>query len=110
MVSWAKEHHKVSRLHDWQMGVIKKTVDGHKHLLVVIPTGGGKTLAFMLPSVVMKKCTLVLCPVTALVTSLVGDLAAGGYTCMALESPEDLPRLASQPCQFGSLSCCESVY
>lgn len=86
-----------------------------KHQLVVVPTGGGKSLAFLLPALVMMKTsTLILSPGTALLNSLVRDIEASDYSCMALETADDLPKFAADPRQFGvrsppSLLCLTSV-
>jgi superfamily II DNA helicase RecQ len=65
---------------------------------VVMSTGAGKTLAFTLPSSLLKGATtVILSPITALVTSQVRSLQDIGYTCAALESVEQLKPAGDRP-------------
>ena len=61
------KHFKKTSFKDWQLTVIKATVDG-KNSLIVQPTGSGKSLCFQFPGVVTGKITVVLMPTVSLIT------------------------------------------
>ncbi|MBF4985797.1 DNA helicase RecQ [Nonlabens mediterrranea] len=52
----------------------------HKDLMVVMPTGGGKSMCFQLPSLMLEGVTLVVSPLIALMKDQVDSLRANGIT------------------------------
>ncbi len=52
----------------------------HKDLMVVMPTGGGKSMCFQLPSLMLDGVTLVISPLIALMKDQVDSLRANGIT------------------------------
>jgi ATP-dependent DNA helicase RecQ len=68
-----------------QKEIIDSIVDG-KDVLVLMPTGGGKSLCFQLPALVNSGLTLVISPLVALMENQVGDLQKRGITAELLHS------------------------
>ena len=68
-----------------------------RDLLLVMPTGGGKSLVYQLPAVVLDGLTLVISPLIALMKDQVDSLVARGiratYVNSSLEAPERRKRL-----------------
>ena len=48
-------------------------------MLGLLPTGAGKSLTFQFPSIVQNGCTVVVCPITALVRDHVLELENFGF-------------------------------
>lgn len=61
------------RFRTGQLPVVLAALSG-KSVLVVSPTGSGKTLCFQLPAVLRKGVTLVICPLKTLMSEQVSDL------------------------------------
>ncbi|HAR95143.1 MAG TPA: hypothetical protein DCR97_04160, partial [Deltaproteobacteria bacterium] len=58
--------------------------------LAVMPTGGGKSLCYQLPSVCSRGITLVITPLISLMRDQVGALKAKGIPCGCINSSQDL--------------------
>lgn len=71
------------RLH--QSDVIDRTMAG-KSSLVIMPTGGGKSLCYQLPAVLLDGLTIVVSPLIALMQDQVAALQASGIAAEALNS------------------------
>lgn len=71
-----------------QKAVIEASLQG-RDALVVMPTGGGKSLCFQIPPLVSGGLTLVVSPLISLMTDQVQGLQMVGYPCDALHSGLD---------------------
>lgn len=61
---------------------------GKKDLMVVMPTGGGKSMCFQLPSLILDGITLVISPLIALMKDQVDALRANGITAAYFNSSQ----------------------
>ena len=66
--------------------------------LVVMPTGGGKSLCYQLPALASEDLTIVVSPLIALMADQWQRLAAGGHPAVMLASglPDDVMRDATR--------------
>jgi len=75
-----------------------ETLFAHGRLLLVAPTGGGKSLSYQLPATILSGTTLVVSPLVALMADQVQALEARGvratYLASTLEAPEMRHRMA----------------
>lgn len=68
-----------------QADAISAAIAG-RDALVILPTGGGKSLCYQVPPVVTKTLTVVISPLIALMKDQVDGLALAGYPAAALHS------------------------
>ena len=68
-----------------QSDVIERTLSG-KSSLVIMPTGGGKSICYQLPAVLFDGLTIVISPLIALMQDQVSALQANGVNAAALNS------------------------
>jgi ATP-dependent DNA helicase RecQ len=68
-----------------QLETIRDVLDGN-HRLLVMPTGGGKSLCYQLPSLINDGLTLVISPLISLMKDQVDDLNAEGISATAINS------------------------
>ena len=61
----------------------------HRDLLMILPTGGGKSLAYQLPTLLMEGTTVVISPLLALMHDQVQSLKAQGMRAEMLSSMQD---------------------
>ena len=91
-----KEYFGFSKFLDGQEEVISEIIAG-KDGLVVMPTGGGKSLCFQIPALCFPGVTLVISPLIALMKDQVDALAARGIPATLINStlswPEQKERL-----------------
>lgn len=73
----AKTRFGINYLYPIQRFVVSNVLDGHPQI-VVLPTGAGKSLCFLLPSLVLHGVTLVLVPLLSLLADQVRKLGAAG--------------------------------
>jgi ATP-dependent DNA helicase RecQ len=68
-----------------QASVIERTLN-HQSSLVIMPTGGGKSICYQLPAVLLNGLTIVVSPLIALMLDQVTALKANGISAEALNS------------------------
>jgi ATP-dependent DNA helicase RecQ len=73
----------------WQREAIDALLEGPRRVLVVAPTGGGKSLTYQLPAAVLSGVTLVISPLIALMEDQVRGLNARGIPAAFLASTLD---------------------
>jgi ATP-dependent DNA helicase RecQ len=73
----------------WQREAIEAALKPGGRVLVVAPTGGGKSLTYQLPASVLEGTTLVLSPLVALMEDQVRSLVARGIEATYLASTLD---------------------
>ncbi|HEX4445541.1 MAG TPA: ATP-dependent DNA helicase RecQ [Polyangiaceae bacterium] len=73
----------------WQREAIEAVLQGSGRVLVVAPTGGGKSLTYQVPAAVLQGTTLVLSPLVALMEDQVRALEARGIAATFLASTLD---------------------
>jgi ATP-dependent DNA helicase RecQ len=77
-----------------QEPVIRALLDG-RSALAVFPTGGGKSLCYQLPALLLDGLTLVVSPLIALMRDQVAALTARGIAAARLDSTLDAEELAA---------------
>ena len=68
-----------------QLEIIKHVVSGND-ALVIMPTGGGKSICYQIPSLILEGLTLVVSPLIALMQDQVSGLVANGISAAAFNS------------------------
>lgn len=89
-------------------GVQKKVIEGvfrGEDALVLMPTGGGKSLCFQVPGLILPGLTLVVSPLISLMANQVGLLKVNGVTAGALNSSLSMEewRQITQACREGEI-------
>ena len=74
----------------WQLDALRALFHGTGRVLVVAPTGGGKSLTYQLPATLLPGTTLVISPLVALMEDQVRSLAARGIAATFLASTLEL--------------------
>src|SRR4051812_2888911 len=83
-----RERFGLERFRPGQREVIESIL-GHRDVLCVMPTGGGKSLCYQLPALVLPGLTLVVSPLIALMKDQVDALAARGIRATLINSTLD---------------------
>jgi ATP-dependent DNA helicase RecQ len=89
------------QLRNLQEPAIRAALDG-RDSLVVLPTGGGKSLCYQLPPLLTGRPTLVVSPLISLMNDQVASLTANGVPAAALHSGLDSAQLRPIEAAFES--------
>lgn len=90
-----REHFGFDSFREGQEPVIRALLDG-RPALAVFPTGGGKSLCYQIPALMLEGLTLVISPLIALMKDQVDSLRARGIEAARLDStlgPDELADL-----------------
>ncbi len=77
----------------WQREAIDALLDDHRRVLVVAPTGGGKSLCYQFPATVLRGTSVVISPLIALMDDQVRSLNDRGIEATYLASTLDFDEL-----------------
>jgi ATP-dependent DNA helicase RecQ len=80
-----KEYFGYDAFRPYQYEAIEEVMNGND-VILVMPTGGGKSICFQLPALMMKKTVVVLSPLISLMKDQVDSLRANGFEAAALNS------------------------
>ena len=80
-----RERFAMEHFRDGQLAVIERLLAG-KNVAAVFPTGGGKSLCYQLPALMMPGTTVVISPLIALMKDQCDALAARGIAAARLDS------------------------
>ena len=92
MLQTLREHFGFDSFRAGQEPVIQALLDG-RSALAVFPTGGGKSLCYQLPALMLDGLTLVVSPLIALMRDQVDALVARGISAARLDSTLDAEEL-----------------
>jgi ATP-dependent DNA helicase RecQ len=84
-----RDRFRLERFHPWQREAIDAVLQPGGRVLVVAPTGGGKSLTYQVPAALLDGMTLVLSPLVALMEDQVRALDARGVPATYLASTLD---------------------
>ena len=90
-----RERFGLSSFHPWQREAIEELLGGRHRVIVIAPTGGGKSLCYQLPAAVLDGTSIVISPLIALMEDQVRALTERGVAATFLAStlePEELRR------------------
>ena len=104
MIPLLKKYFGFDTFRPLQAEVIERVI-GKQDTLVLMPTGGGKSICFQLPAMYMQGTALVVSPLIALMKDQVESLVANGIPAAALNSmlPEDERQRVKQRCLQGEI-------
>lgn len=80
-----KQYWGYSQFRPLQESIVRSVLEG-KDTLALLPTGGGKSICFQVPSLAREGCALVISPLIALMTDQVENLRKAGISAIALNS------------------------
>lgn len=83
-----KHHFGYDQLYPTQEAAISAVLEG-KNVVVLMPTGGGKSMCFQLPALVMAGTAVVVSPLIALMKDQVDSLQANGISAAFLNSSQE---------------------
>jgi len=84
------ERFGLAAFHGWQREAIDALLNGSGRVLLVAPTGGGKSLCYQLPAVVLEGTAVVISPLISLMEDQVRALGARGIAATFLASTLDM--------------------
>ncbi|HEU4404752.1 MAG TPA: ATP-dependent DNA helicase RecQ [Polyangiaceae bacterium] len=82
----AREAFGVPRLHPWQAEAVGALLGPAGRVLVVAPTGGGKSLCYQLPALLLGGTAIILSPLISLMEDQVRSLSSRGIAATFLAS------------------------
>jgi len=88
MLRALRKHFGFADFREGQREVVRAILEGHD-TVVVMPTGGGKSLCYQLPAMMMEGATLVVSPLIALMKDQVDALRARGLPATFINSSID---------------------
>jgi len=91
LVRQLQERFGLESFRPWQREAIDALLEGSKRVLVVAPTGGGKSLTYQLPATLLEGTTVVISPLIALMEDQVRGLRERGIEATFLASTLSLP-------------------
>ncbi len=83
-----KEKFKLESFRPGQEDIINSVIDGNDNM-VLMPTGGGKSLCYQLPAMLLSGLTLVISPLIALMKDQVDSLQENGLPAEAIHSGQN---------------------
>src|SRR5688500_8136009 len=83
------ERFQLETFHPWQREAIESILADAGQVLLIAPTGGGKSLCYQLPAVVLPGTTVVISPLIALMQDQVRSLTVRGIAATFLASTLD---------------------
>jgi len=87
----------IAELHPWQREAVDAVLEPDGRVLLVAPTGGGKSLCYQLPAAALSGTALIICPLISLMEDQVRALEARGiaatYIASSLPADESRNRL-----------------
>jgi ATP-dependent DNA helicase RecQ len=84
-----RERFGLSEFRPWQREAIESLLHGQKRVVVIAPTGGGKSLCYQLPAAVLEGTSIVISPLIALMEDQVRALEERGIAATYLASTLD---------------------
>ncbi len=89
IISAAQQYFGISMLKPFQLLVMQRILEQDegsfvRHQLVILPTGTGKSLCFLVPALLCKGLTVIVYPLLALMNDQKSKLEAGGIDCVVL--------------------------
>ena len=82
-----KEHFGFEQFRNYQESIIETVLSG-KDAVAIMPTGGGKSICFQLPALVLPGITVVISPLIALMKDQVDSLKANGIAACYINSSQ----------------------